>query len=162
MFYGVCVKVTFSDLSSHPLSELVAIEQGSHSFPLASTVLQAYSLDYPSWGIFSGHRLLAFVFYQTVLDEGEIIHLVCDSKYQGKGIAKQLMQQLIDQHRQQGIQQWHLEVRESNLPAIKLYQRLGFLTVGRRKQYYRNGEDALLMQLVCAEKYLPNKTAATQ
>ena len=39
-----------------------------------------------------------------------------------------------------------LEVRESNLPAIRLYEKLGFQVVGRRKNYYREEhEDALLM-----------------
>jgi ribosomal-protein-alanine N-acetyltransferase len=39
---------------------------------------------------------------------------------------------------------WHLEVRESNLAAIALYQSLGFVQVGRRASYYADGEAALL------------------
>ena len=41
-----------------------------------------------------------------------------------------------------------LEVRHSNLSAIKLYRQLGFVETGRRKRYYENGEDALLMEYI--------------
>ena len=41
-----------------------------------------------------------------------------------------------------------LEVRHSNLSAISLYRQLGFIETGRRKSYYENGEDALLMEYI--------------
>ena len=40
-----------------------------------------------------------------------------------------------------------LEVRVSNAAAIALYEQLGFLQVGRRKGYYQDGEDAILMNM---------------
>jgi len=40
----------------------------------------------------------------------------------------------------------HLEVRPTNATAISLYNRCGFITTGRRKAYYENGEDAILMK----------------
>ncbi|HKZ17056.1 MAG TPA: ribosomal-protein-alanine N-acetyltransferase, partial [Geobacteraceae bacterium] len=41
-----------------------------------------------------------------------------------------------------------LEVRPSNTVAITLYRDLGFIVTGRRKAYYENGEDALLMEYI--------------
>ncbi len=134
---------------------MIAIEKRSHTFALSEKTLSDYLNHYEHLGIFdskeSGQEkqnknLLAFVVYQKVIDEAEIIHLVCDAKVQGKGIAYQLMQTLIQQEK--NITTWHLEVREHNLSAIKLYEKLGFKLVGRRKNYYKNNDDALLMALV--------------
>jgi ribosomal-protein-alanine N-acetyltransferase len=44
-----------------------------------------------------------------------------------------------------------LEVRASNAPAIRFYQGFGFVEVGRRKRYYKDGEDARLMMLPLRE-----------
>ena len=41
-----------------------------------------------------------------------------------------------------------LEVRESNISAIALYLKMGFTEVGKRKRYYENNEDALMMEYI--------------
>ena len=40
-----------------------------------------------------------------------------------------------------------LDVTKTNIPAVKLYQKLGFIKVGQRKDYYGSGQDAILMRL---------------
>ncbi len=139
--------LTFSKIPQQNSNTAIAIEQRSNNFSLSDKALRGYFSHYSHLGAFENNQLRAFVIFQTVLDEAEIIHLVCDIDYQGKGIAKQLMCELIQQQKQLGITVWHLEVRESNMAAIELYQNLGFEVVGRRKAYYQNGEDALLMRL---------------
>ena len=83
-------------------------------------------------------------------------HLVCGECYidnvavlpeqRRRGTASALLEELIRRVKAQGGVFLTLEVRESNAPAIALYEKLGFQTVGRRKNYYREEhEDALLM-----------------
>lgn len=67
--------------------------------------------------------------------------------FRRQGLARWLME-LADEHaRQTGGESITLEVRESNGPAIELYRRLRFEEVGRRRRYYADGEDALVMTL---------------
>ena len=67
--------------------------------------------------------------------------------YRRQGIAETLISMLIVQLKERGSNSLTLEVRVSNIPAIGLYQKLGFIQVGRRPNYYRNPkEDALILR----------------
>ena len=95
-------------------------------------------------------QLLAYVVARTMLDECEILSVGVANDLRGHGLGKQVLQQLFRQLPTQ-IATVHLEVRVSNEPALKLYQGLGFVEVGRRKDYYApilntsEREDARLM-----------------
>lgn len=66
--------------------------------------------------------------------------------WQGKGLGTWFLLHLIDEARMQGAVEVTLEVRVSNVHAQRLYTKLGFVKVGRRRHYYHDtGEDALLM-----------------
>ena len=82
------------------------------------------------------------------MDEGHITNVAVRPEFRRKGFARKLLQDLIDHARTSGIKSLTLEVRVSNLPAIRLYESFGFKVEGRRKQYYAdNREDALIMWL---------------
>jgi ribosomal-protein-alanine N-acetyltransferase len=82
-------------------------------------------------------------------DEAEILNIAIRPARQGQGLGAQLLQALLDHFRQQGIRRVFLEVRQSNLPARQLYQKLGFVSTGQRKNYYSaptGHEHAILME----------------
>lgn len=75
--------------------------------------------------------------------EYEIHTIGVDPAYQGRGIGRSMMAELLGHA--DGVV--YLEVRTDNAPAIALYESLGFSTVGLRKRYYRaSGADAFTMQ----------------
>lgn len=79
-------------------------------------------------------------------DEGEIPQVAVAESFRRKGIASSMMEMLFDKLRDDGICRLFLEVRERNAVAIKLYERMGFLSVGVRKDFYTNPkEDAVIM-----------------
>ncbi|MBR2402368.1 MAG: ribosomal protein S18-alanine N-acetyltransferase, partial [Lachnospiraceae bacterium] len=81
-----------------------------------------------------------------VCGEGNINNVVVDEAYRGQGIAFAMMQELLNQGRQQGSVEFTLEVRVSNAPAIHLYEKLGFVSEGIRPRFYeRPVEDAMIM-----------------
>jgi ribosomal-protein-alanine acetyltransferase len=80
-------------------------------------------------------QLLAYVIARIMLDECEILSVGVAHESQGRGLGKQVLQQLFRQLSQQ-ITTVHLEVRVSNTSAWQLYTGLGFVEVGRRKGYY--------------------------
>jgi ribosomal-protein-alanine N-acetyltransferase len=80
--------------------------------------------------------------------ECEIESLVVVSDFRRRGGGSELLQGLIDAASQAGVIAFFLEVRESNLAARALYNRIGFAENGRRKRYYREpDEDGILLTL---------------
>ena len=80
-----------------------------------------------------------------VNDNMEIVNLYVDEEYQGMGFGSMIMEFIISLCEDCGIACLSLEVRESNEKAIALYEKFGLVVKAKRKAYYDNGEDALLM-----------------
>ena len=80
--------------------------------------------------------------------QAELEIIAVDTFYQRIGLARGLFAELADRLRLAGVTEVILEVRASNEPALRLYQRLGFVETGRRRRYYQAPEDdAVLMRL---------------
>ena len=84
--------------------------------------------------------------FQAVLDEAQISYFVVEEKYRRKGFGSLLMSNVVEQCQELGINKLFLEVSKCNLGAEKFYRRFHFLTVGIRKNYYKDGSDALLKE----------------
>jgi len=78
--------------------------------------------------------------------ESDVQTIAIASSAQGRGIGRALMEHLMSAARQQGASQMLLEVRSDNIPAISLYQRLGFEQISIRRSYYAPGVDARIMR----------------
>lgn len=90
----------------------------------------------------------AFLAAKRMLEEWEIENLVVARGSQRGGVAGELMRALVRKVQDNAGSRILLEVRESNLPARRLYEKHGFGEVGRRRQYYqRPAEDAVLYEL---------------
>ena len=88
-----------------------------------------------------------YVGSQTVMGEADMMNVAVHPDYRRQGIAEALIRSLIAQLAEKGAYCLTLEVRTSNEAAIALYQKLGFVQVGRRPNYYRNPrEDALILR----------------
>lgn len=94
-----------------------------------------------------GETVVGYVGSQSVMGETDMMNLAVSPDYRRQGIGEQLVEELIRQLQEQQNRCLSLEVRSSNLPARKLYEKMGFFLVGLRKNYYRNPkEDALIMK----------------
>jgi len=80
----------------------------------------------------------------NVCGEAEVIDIGVLSEYRKRGIGKGLFEAVFQYMRENGVGALNLEVREDNIPAIRLYEKLGFEKVGVRKKYYDNKVDAIL------------------
>lgn len=91
-------------------------------------------------------RILGYCGLLMVLDEGDVTNVAVRRDRQKEGIGNFLMESLIRLADGLGVRIIHLEVRESNERAIRLYERIGFEKDGIRKNYYENPvENAILM-----------------
>ena len=90
--------------------------------------------------------ILGYAGAWVILDESHITNIAVREAARGRGIGKKLTAELLQVLSNLGACYATLEVRESNLAARAMYEKLGFFKVGRRKRYYEdNGEDALIM-----------------
>ena len=84
--------------------------------------------------------VLGYLYYSDIYDRIEINQIEVDEKFRCLGIASSLLKELIKLEKD-----ITLEVRENNVPAIKLYEKFGFKKVAIRNKYYGN-IDAVLME----------------
>jgi ribosomal-protein-alanine acetyltransferase len=91
--------------------------------------------------------LAGYVFCAFAGGEIHVNKIAVDPSCRRRGIARVLMQEVFDLATRIRAEEIYLEVRPSNDPARNFYSSLGFRDVGRRPQYYADGEDALVMSL---------------
>lgn len=94
-----------------------------------------------------GVTVAGYVGSQTVMGETDMMNIAVRPDYRRKGVAEDLVNALVDALKEQGSHCLTLEVRASNEPAQKLYEKLGFTLIGKRPRYYHNPrEDALILR----------------
>lgn len=133
------------------LQALLLLEERCFSDPWSYGMLQSALAD-PSvvlLTLYEGEVLAGYMMLMTVLPDGEILNLAVMPEYRRRGFADRLFDACTEYACHVGIEMFFLEVRASNTPAISLYEKQGFVTVGRRKNYYRcPREDALVLRLL--------------
>ena len=98
------------------------------------------------FGISLADLVVGICVFQVVCDEAQINYFVIDQKFRKKGFGTYLMNYLIKKCEKLNISKIFLEVSKKNVKAEKFYSRFNFFTVGIRKNYYKNGSDALLKE----------------
>jgi ribosomal-protein-alanine acetyltransferase len=92
--------------------------------------------------------VIGFLVAQHIASEWELENIVVSSTERRKGIGGRLLRALLDTARKSASESVFLEVRESNLPARRFYEKTGFQQAGVRKGYYRDPpENAILYRL---------------
>ena len=89
--------------------------------------------------------VIGYVGLQVLGDDLNLLKIAVLPQYRSLGVGFNLMQMASDFRKQNNLQQYFLEVRESNAKAIKLYQKFGFKTASVREKYYGGEENALVM-----------------
>ena len=91
-------------------------------------------------------KIVAYAGAWVTFEQAEVMHIAVEPELRGQGIGTLIFGELIKAVKERGATSITLEVRPSNVAAIKLYESFGLKSVGRRKGYYLdNGEDALIM-----------------
>ncbi len=136
-------------MAAEHVSAVAEIEKICFSDPWSVNSI-AGELDNPLslWVIaLDGDRVVGYVGSQTVLGGADMMNLAVAPEYRKQGIGERLVNQLVERLQKKGAISLCLEVRQSNLPAISLYEKLGFQQVGLRPNYYRNPrENALILR----------------
>lgn len=92
--------------------------------------------------VLDNNKIIGFIIYAVMYERGELIDVYVNRNYRRMGIAKRLIEIMLDNMR--ACSNISLEVRKDNIEAYNLYSKFGFKTVSVREKYY-NGIDAYLM-----------------
>ena len=93
-----------------------------------------------------GEKVVGYFGLHIIINEGYITNIAVGKSHRGQGVAKALMQKMLEISSQHNLCFLTLEVRQSNHPAISLYRRFGFSPEGLRKNFYTSpAEDAVIM-----------------
>lgn len=140
---------TIVPMREEHLCALTELERLCFSQPWSCQGLAA-ELENPSARFYTAlspeGEVAGYVGMHLVLDEGYLANLAVFPQFRGQGAARALLAALQGLEKEVPLAFISLEVRESNLPAIRLYERMGFQPVGVRKNFYTlPDENALIM-----------------
>lgn len=143
-------QLTWRAASAADVEALLEVEQLAHSHPWTrGHFMDSLAGGHWTWLGFDGPDLLAYWLAMPVLDELHLLNFAVHPQHWGRGLGRQALGQVEGVAQTQGLKDIWLEVRAGNRRAQDLYQRAGYLTVGRRRGYYplgsRDREDALVM-----------------
>ena len=94
------------------------------------------------------NEIVSYAVLMPVLDEAELLTIGVAAGRQRQGLGRTMLAAQMRWAKTNNMRRIFLEVRVSNLPAIALYRKTGFIEIGARRGYYRNAqgcEDALVM-----------------
>ena len=104
------------------------------------------------FGILLSNLIVGICVFHVVLDEAQINFFAVNHKYRKRGFGTHLMIYLIEECEKLNIKKLFLEVSQINSTAEKFYSRFDFFTVGIRRNYYKDGSDALLKEKILTTK----------
>ncbi|MBV9866855.1 MAG: ribosomal protein S18-alanine N-acetyltransferase [Abitibacteriaceae bacterium] len=145
---GALAAIAVRHATRADLGALIVIERASFHDPWAPSSIES-SLENERIFVLVAtieNMVCGYGVAWTVGDDGEVTHIAVAPEARQQGVGSTLLQEMISECRQRGAEKVFLEVRPSNERARRLYERLGFQKVGLRRQYYRDGEDAIVMQ----------------
>jgi ribosomal-protein-alanine N-acetyltransferase len=133
------------------LDAVMAIEQRAYEFPWTRGILSdCLRVGYCCWCYANAREICGYGVMSVAVGEAHILNLTVSPEVRRQGVGSILMRHFLQLARRHDAEAVMLEVRPSNLGAIRLYQQFGFNEIGVRRDYYpaqQGREDALLLAL---------------
>lgn len=145
------MKWQIREMNLADIEAVAAIERQIFSMPWSEQGFQTslQSEDTLYLVVYNRDQILGYCGFLQSFDEADITNVAVAPEIRNSGIGFAMLSELMMQGRKRGIQRYTLEVRTGNAAAIHLYQKLGFESVGIRKNFYeRPREDAMIMWTV--------------
>ena len=130
------------------ISQIAEIEKRCFSDPWSEQAFESGMNSPFFYGILfeEGGQVCAYACEMVIFEDAEILNVAVVPSFRRRGLGKELMLSLENYAKNKGAERLLLEVREGNIPARGLYEKQGFEAYGVRKNYYEDGENAVVMQ----------------
>ena len=136
-------------LAAGDAAAMQALEAACFSLPWSREQCRA-AFDqqaFVAYGLEEAGVLQGYISLYRAADELEVLNLAVLPAVRRRGLGERLLRTALQEAEKTGINRALLEVRTGNAPAIALYEKCGFVRVGKRPRYYADtGEDALIYQ----------------
>jgi ribosomal-protein-alanine N-acetyltransferase len=133
------------------LPDVAAIEQKSYAFPWSENIFRdCLRVGYTCRALDLSGQIIGYGVMSLGAGEAHVLNVCVRDEYRSLGFGRRLLEHLLERAQSSGVNEAFLEVRPSNLAAIRLYQRLGFEQIGIRRGYYQapdGREDAIVLKL---------------
>ena len=133
------------------LPEVAAVELRSYAFPWSENIFRdCLRVGYTCRALDLAGRVIGYGVMSVGAGEAHILNVCVRDEFRNLGFGRRLLEHLLERAAAAGVAEAFLEVRPSNLAAIRLYQRLGFEQIGIRRGYYQapdGREDAIVLKL---------------
>ena len=132
------------------LPEVAAVEQSSYAFPWSENIFRdCLRVGYTCRALDLAGQIIGYGIMSVGAGEAHILNVCVRDSFRNLGFGRRLLEHLLERATAAGVGEAFLEVRPSNLAAIRLYQRLGFEQIGIRRGYYQapdGREDAIVLK----------------
>lgn len=142
-------EVVLRDMQPSDIRAVVAIEQASYTVPWSEATFRGLLRRRDAEMIVAvhGERVVGYAAFWCVVDQGELGNVAVAADWRGRGLGARLIEDVLRRADVLGVTEVFLEVRPTNTRARRLYERYGFVQVGRRRNYYQEPvEDALVLR----------------
>ena len=133
------------------LPEVAVIEQHSYAFPWSENIFRdCLRVGYTCRALDLAGQIIGYGVMSLGAGEAHILNVCVRNEFRNLGFGRRLLEHLLERAAASGVAEAFLEVRPSNLAAIRLYQHLGFEQIGIRRGYYQapdGREDAIVLKL---------------
>lgn len=147
-------QMTYAPMVAGDVDEVFALETSVYPHPWSrGNFIDSLSSGYNSWTLRDEDgELVGYFLLMTIVDEAHLLNVAVAKARQREGLGLYLMDKICACARGLSMESILLEVRPSNLRALKVYERYGFTEIGRRKAYYPahggQREDAIVMRFM--------------
>lgn len=137
----------FRRMTIEDLDRVAQMEKETFSMPWSKASFQeSLEKTYSYFFVAEENEIVGYCGIHNFGGDGEITNVAVDKEWRQKHVASSMLEFAMKETQKEGIEAFTLEVRASNVPAIRLYEKLGFLQQGIRKNFYQNPtEDAIIM-----------------
>lgn len=127
----------FRAMRIEDISRVMEIETQGHHHTWTEGIFQdCLRVGYLCWVMEVDGTVQAYGLVSVAANESHILNICVAREYQRLGLGRKMLHKLLAEAEQQGVDFIYLEVRETNVPAITLYDGEGFSRLGVRKKYY--------------------------
>ena len=128
--------VTFRRMIEADLDAVLKVEYAAFSHPWTRGIYLDALKSYECWLMFVGEQQVGHGVINVIVDEAHLLNITVKPESQGRGLGLTLLEHLMARAAELKAKECFLEVRASNGPAYRLYERYGFNEIGRRRDYY--------------------------
>jgi [ribosomal protein S18]-alanine N-acetyltransferase len=144
-------RITVRPMLESDVPSIIAIERASYPFPWSEGIFRdCIRVGYTCRVLDLGGQIVGYGVMSVGAGEAHILNICVREEFRSVGFGRRLLEYLLDRGAAAGMADAFLEVRPTNLSAIRLYQSMGFEQVGIRRGYYQAAggrEDATVLKI---------------